>query len=211
MFCSQHKTWHIFLAYQVVNLFCAVFNAYGKLLPYVANVSLYTSLLSFVVILVAVPVKAPTHTDADFVFTAFLNNTGWTKNGIAFIVGLINTNWGFSCLDTAVHMAEEVPRPERNVPVAIMGTVFIGFITSWFFIISMMFSLLDFGSVSKSLVPVLQLFYNALGNKGGAIVLESLIIATGIGCMIACQTWQSRYAGRFLATAVCRCTPSGLR
>ncbi|KAJ4305232.1 choline transporter [Kalmusia sp. IMI 367209] len=103
-----------------------------------------------------------------------------------------NTNWGFSCLDTAVHMAEEVPQPERNIPIAIMGTIFIGFVTSFFFIISMMYSLLDFDSISTSLAPILQLFYNALQNKAGAIFLESLVIATGIGCQIACQTWQSR-------------------
>lgn len=94
-------------------------------------------------------------------------------------------------------MAEEVPKPERNIPIAIMGTVLIGFITSFFFIISMMFSLLDFDSVSASLAPVLELFYDALGNKSGAIVLEALVIATGIGCQIACQTWQSRLCWSF--------------
>lgn len=94
-------------------------------------------------------------------------------------------------------MAEEVPQPERNIPIAIMGTIFIGFVTSFFFIISMMFSLLNFDAVSASLAPVLQLFYDALGNKAGAIVLEALVIATGIGCQIACHTWQSRLCWSF--------------
>lgn len=79
-----------------------------------------------------------------------------------------------------------MPQPEKNVPIAIMGTVFIGFVTSFAFIISMMFSLLDLDSVSAGLAPVLNLFYGALGNKAGAIVLEALVIATGVGCQIAC-------------------------
>jgi choline transport protein len=86
---SEYQTWHIFLAYQCVNAFSAIFNCYGKALPKIATVSLYTTLVSFAVILITVPAKAPTHRDAKFVFQTFLNNTGWSNNGIAFIVGLI--------------------------------------------------------------------------------------------------------------------------
>ncbi|KAF2115006.1 amino acid/polyamine transporter I [Lophiotrema nucula] len=192
-----YTVYHVFAAYQCVNVFSAIFNCYGKLLPQIATVSLYTTLVSFIIVLITVPAKAPTHRDARFVFETLMNNTGWSTNGIAFIVGLINTNWGFSCLDTAVHLAEEVPQPERNIPIAIMGTVIIGFVTSFAFIISMMFSLLNFDAVSVSLAPILELFYDALGNKAGAIVLESLVIATGIGCQIACHTWQSRLCWSF--------------
>ncbi|KAL2004677.1 hypothetical protein VTN00DRAFT_3205, partial [Thermoascus crustaceus] len=127
------KSWHVFVGYQVVNAFAFIFNCFGKLLPAVATASLYTTLISFLVILITVPAKAPTYQDAKFVFAAFLNNTGWSRNGIAFITGFINVNWGFSCLDTAVHMAEEIHRPERMIPIAIIGTIAIGFVTSFAF------------------------------------------------------------------------------
>jgi choline transport protein len=189
----------VFVAYQVVNIFSFVFNCHGKSLPLIAQISLYTSLLSFVVILITVPAVAPTHQHAKFVFATFINSTGWNSGGIAFIVGLINTNWGFSCLDTAVHLAEEVHQPERMVPIAIMGTVIIGFVTSWFFSMSMMFSINHFAKIANSAtgVPMLELFFQALQNRAGAIVLESLVIATGFGCMIACQTWASRLCWSF--------------
>ncbi|KAK7536466.1 amino acid permease-domain-containing protein [Phyllosticta citribraziliensis] len=150
--------------------------------------------------MVAVPAKAPTHQDAKFVFATFINNTGWSQNGIAFIVGLVNTNWAFACLDCATHLSEEVARPERMIPIAIMGTVAIGFVTSWFYAISMFFSIVgpfqDLVETSTG-VPILELFYAALGSKGGAIVLEAFIIATGIGCLIASHTWQSRLCWSF--------------
>ena len=194
------QPWHVVVAYQIANLFCYFFNCFGKTLPTVATVTLYTSLISFAVILITVPSVAPTHKDAKFVFATFINNTGWSENGIAFIVGLVNTNWAFACLDCATHMAEEVPRPERNIPIAIMGTVAIGFVTSWFYSVSMFFSIVGpfTGLVNTStLVPILELFYTALGSKTGAIVLESLILATGIGCQIASHTWQSRLCWSF--------------
>lgn len=96
-------------------------------------------LVLLLVILITVPSVATTHQTAQFVFATFVNNTGWSSNGIAFIVGLINANWAFACLDCATHMAEEVERLERNIPIAIMGTVAIGFVTSWFYSTAMFF------------------------------------------------------------------------
>lgn len=187
------------VAYQLINFFAFFFNCYGHSLPKIASIALYTSLVSFLAILITVPAKAPTHADAKFVFATFLNNTGWSENGIAYIVGLINANWAFACLDCATHLAEEVPRPERHVPIAIMGTVAIGFVTSWFFSISMMFGISNFEQISNTstLVPLLQLFYQAIGTKGGAIVLEALVVATGVTCLISSHTWQSRLCWSF--------------
>ncbi len=161
---------------------------------------MWTSLTSFAVILITVPAVAPTHQHAKFVFATFINNTGWQQGGIAFIVGLVNTNWSFACLDCATHLAEEVHRPEKVIPIAIMGTVAIGFVTSWFFSMAMFFSIVgDFSNIGASStgIPILQLFYQALNHKAGAIVLESLIIATGVGCLVASHTWQSRLCWSF--------------
>ncbi|MCJ1314942.1 hypothetical protein MMC15_000256 [Xylographa vitiligo] len=191
--------WHLVVAYQVVNAFAFIFNCYGRILPTVATVALYTSLISFFVTLIVVPARAPTHQDAVFVFANFVNNTGWASNGIAFIVGLINTNYAFACLDCATHMAEEVHRPEKMIPIAIMGTVAIGFVTAWFYSVSMFFSMQSLEDLFSTLtgVPILQLYYQALSNTAGAIFLETMIIATGVGCLIASHTWQSRLCWSF--------------
>ncbi|KAF1939146.1 amino acid transporter [Clathrospora elynae] len=194
------KPWNVFVAYQLANIFCFLFNCYGKTLPTVAQTTLWTSLVSFAVILITVPAVAPTHQHAKFVFATFINNTGWQQGGIAFIVGLVNTNWSFACLDCATHLAEEVHQPERMVPVAIMGTVTIGFVTSWFFSMAIFFSIVgDFAEIGASAtgVPILEIFYRALNHKAGAVVLEVFIIATGLGCLVASHTWQSRLCWSF--------------
>ena len=103
----------------MINLVVFFFNCYGKVLLAIAKATMYCSIISFVVIVVTIPASAPTHMTASFVFETLINNTGWTLDGIAFIVGLINTNWAFSCLDCVTHLAEEVPRPERVIPIAI--------------------------------------------------------------------------------------------
>lgn len=193
------KPWHTVVAYEVLNFFCWIFNCYGKVLPKVATCTLAISLLSYLVILITVPASAPTHGTAEFVFTHFVNSTGWPSDGIAFLVGLINPNWVFACLDSATHLAEEVAQPERSIPIAILCTVLIGFVTSWTYCIALFFSVSSVKPLltTPTQVPILELFYQALQNKAGAIVLETLILVTGIGCQIACQTWQSRLCWSF--------------
>ena len=80
-----------------------------------------------------------------------------------------------------------------------MGTVFIGFLTSWLYAIALFFSMnnLDQLQTTETLVPLLALFNQALRSKAGAIVLESMFIATGIWCLVASHTWQSRLCWSF--------------
>ena len=80
-----------------------------------------------------------------------------------------------------------------------MATVAIGFTTSWFYAIALFFSMSNLDELfnTDTLVPILQLFYQALRNKAGAIVLESLIMTTGIFCLVASHTWQCRLCWSF--------------
>ena len=160
--------------------------------------SFYVSLSSFIIILVAVPAGAPSHKSANNVFTEFINTTGWDNDGMAFILGLVNANWPYIGLDSAIHLADEVASPETAIPKTIMWTVAIGFCTALGFVISMMFSLQDIATVTQTptLVLIIAILDQAL-NKAGAIGLDSLILLTGMGCQIACHTWQGRICWSF--------------
>lgn len=80
-----------------------------------------------------------------------------------------------------------------------MGTVAIGFVTSWFYSIALFFSMNSLSDLqdTETLVPLLALFYQALGTKAGAIVLETFFMMTGIWCLVASHTWQSRLCWSF--------------
>jgi choline transport protein len=192
--------WQVFVAYEVINIVIFLFNCYAKWLPRLSQMALYTSIFSFVVIMITVLVcSRGNYQTPDFVFTQFHNNTGWASSGIAFIVGLINPNWCFSCLDCATHMAEEVSEPERVIPIAIMTTVAMGFCTSFPFVIAMFFCIRNLDDIyaSNTGVPILDIFYQALQNRAGALCLETLIVLTAFGCTIASHTWQARLAWSF--------------
>ncbi|CCD26683.1 Hnm1p NDAI_0I01140 [Naumovozyma dairenensis CBS 421] len=194
------KRWHVFVCFEILHLFLMIFNCYGKSLPIISASSLYISLSSFLIITITVlACSRGQFNDAKFVFATFYNETGWKNSGIAFIVGLINPAWSFSCLDCATHMAFEVEKPERVIPIAILSTIAIGFITSFCYVISMFFSLRDLDSILKSTTgaPILDIYNQALGNKAGAIILGCMILFTSFGCVIACHTWQARLGWSF--------------
>jgi choline transport protein len=157
--------------------------------------SLYFSLLSFFTITLAVLIASPKKASSDSVWRSFTNSSGWQSDAIAWFTGLLGVNWGFSCLDSCTHMAEEIPHPERNIPKAILGTVAIGFITSWIYSIALFFSMQDIDAVigTVTYVPSLELFRQALkGSVAGAVALQALVIVTAIGCLMSVHTWQCR-------------------
>lgn len=194
------KKWQLFVIYQLVNLFLVLFNCYGKFLPMIANSALYISLFSYVVITITVLVSSRGNfRDPAFVFTQFENNTGWSSAGIAFIVGLVNPNWSFSCLDSATHLAEEVHEANKVIPIAILGTVTIGMVTSVTYSIAMFFSLHNLDAIINSTTgfPILDIYHQALNNRTGAICLGVLIFLTACGCTISSHTWQARLCWSF--------------
>ncbi|KAH3686899.1 hypothetical protein WICPIJ_002130 [Wickerhamomyces pijperi] len=194
------KTWEVFVAFQVLNAFITLFNIYEKPLPLIAQSALWVSIFSFVTITITVlSCSAGNFQKPSFVFTEFNNATGWSSSGIAFIVGLINPAWSFSCLDSATHMCEEIKQPERKIPLAILCTVAIGFSTSFIYVICMFFSIRNLDEIlnSNTGVPILDIYHQALQNKHGALALESLIVLTAFGCNISSQTWMTRLCWSF--------------
>lgn len=194
------ETWQVFVTYEIVNVLLVLCNIWERPLPYISQSALYVSLFSFVVITVTVLARSSgNYQTAHFVFVEFSNGTGWSSAGIAFIVGLINPNWSFSCLDAATHLAEETLKPEVDIPKAIIGTVIIGFVTSFTYAISIFFCILDLEDIlsSNTGVPIMDIFHQALRSKAGAIVLNCLILLTAIGCNIASHTWQARLCWSF--------------
>lgn len=64
-------------------------------------------------------------TDAEFVFENFSNTTGWS-DGMAWILGLLQSALSLIGYDAVAHMVEEMPRPTRDAPNAMISAVLIG-------------------------------------------------------------------------------------
>ncbi|KAF8475840.1 amino acid/polyamine transporter I [Kalaharituber pfeilii] len=197
-----YKPWMGFVGYQILNFLTFFLNCYSHILPYLASTSLWLSLFSFVTVTITILAVSPQKADAADIFGkgGYVNMSGWESDALNVLTGLLGVNWGFSCLDGCVHLAEEMPNPSKNIPKAIMGTVTIGFITSWIFSIAIFFVITDIEAVisTPTGVPILMVFYQALReSKVGASVLLGMLIACFVGALSTIHTWMCRLTWSF--------------
>lgn len=106
-------------------------------------------IIGFVVVFAVLAAMAPKR-DADFVFVETSNLTGWPNDGIAWLIGLLSTTYAFLGYDSAAHLSEELPRPERYVPLAMVGSVVLNGLIGFAYCLMLLFSLGDLDTVLAS-------------------------------------------------------------
>ncbi|KAM5342120.1 hypothetical protein ACJ41O_015151 [Fusarium nematophilum] len=192
-----YKPWMGFVGFQAINLLAFTFNVFERVLPWVSRSLLAFTACSIAVIFVSVLAASPQKQSAENLFAHLYNISGWS-DGVAFLIGLNSTNWAFSCLDAAVHLADEIPNPRRNIPRALLVTVALGAVTGFLTVLALFISAPSLDTIVSSSVPSLQIFYDAFGkNTAAAIGLQSLVTISASGAIIGVQTWQSRIAWAF--------------
>lgn len=88
---------------------------------------MYWSILSVVIISIIL-LSMSEKTDAKKVFTDFNNETGWS-DGVAWILGLLQSALSLIGFDVVLHLTEEMPNPSRDAPRAMLLAVVIGGVT----------------------------------------------------------------------------------
>ncbi|KAH6687427.1 amino acid/polyamine transporter I [Plectosphaerella plurivora] len=193
----EYKPWMGFVGYQITNLLAFSFNLFERCLPWVSKTLLAYTLMAVTVVFVATLAGPGRQLSAEDFFAHLYNISGW-PDGVAFFIGLNACNWAFSCLDAAVHLADEIPEPRKNIPKALLATVGLGSFTGLAIIFSLFFSVTDVEAVAGAATPSLQIFYDAFnGNTAAALGLQVLITISGAAAIIGIHTWQSRIAWAF--------------
>ncbi|TVY24173.1 Choline transport protein, partial [Lachnellula hyalina] len=196
------QRWHQFLIYIGYNLVAFLVNAFmTDALPVITKSAFLWSLVGFVVISITVLACAsPEYSSAEFVFTEFLNETGW-PDGISWLLGLLQAGLGLTGFDAVAHMIEEIPNPEVEGPKIMIACVGIGIFTGFIFLMVLLFvaGTIDGpdGVIESTAGPLLQIFYNATGNKAGAICLLIFPLVCLLFATTSIMTTSSRMTYAF--------------
>jgi amino acid transporter len=93
--------WNVILVYAVVLLIHGLMNTFGiRLVAFLNNVSVWWHLLGVAIIVGALAIIPTHHQSASFVFTHFVNNTGWGGAPIyVFAIGLLLAQYTFTGYD----------------------------------------------------------------------------------------------------------------
>lgn len=187
-----YKQWMGFLTFQGFTWTAAVMVVCERVLPAMSKTFMYGSVVTMSAIVIALLAPNREKQSAAVVFGAegYYNTSGW-PDGVAFLVGISGINWGFSCLDAATHLAEEIPEPKKNLPKALLYTIVIGLISGMTIVLAIFFTATDLPHTT-SILGLLYTVYN--GNPNCAYVLGVMILLLAWGAVIGVHTWHSRIA-----------------
>lgn len=161
--------WQTFLLYIAWTAVAFCLNMFAvKILPALEKAAFYWSIAGFFVVIVAcLACSHGNYMPAKSVFAQWTNETGW-PDGMAFILGLLQSVFGLTAFDAATHMIEEIPAPGKNAPKVMITAVLLGSSTSWIFTVVLLFCLKDLDTViSAATGPLLQIYYQATNNVAG--------------------------------------------
>lgn len=111
-----------FLLYLFFIILPLFMNLHSFMLPFYSSFGAFLTVGGFFAWAITVLVKAP-KSSAEFVFTTFLNNTGYTSNGWVFIMAFYNSIYGLYGTDAMMHLVEEMRNAAEDAPVSSPGSL----------------------------------------------------------------------------------------
>ncbi|KAH6867348.1 amino acid permease [Thelonectria olida] len=186
--------WQGMLFYWAVLVCAGVINIWGmKVMPRLNLLSGIIHIVAFVAILITLGVMAPKNTSS-FVFTEFVNSSGWKSDGISWLVGMQSAVYPFLGYDAACHLAEELPHASRNVPLAMVGSVVLNGIIGFAYCIILLYSAgsLDALLQTPTGYPFMQIFLDATESRAGAMIMSLMPVLIAFAATIAGTASTSR-------------------
>ncbi|ANB14005.1 Hnm1p [Sugiyamaella lignohabitans] len=175
----EPKDWQVVLICWALCLVCLVINIFiNKMLHHISKFALWWTIGGFIVCTVTILAVSKYKQDASFVFTGYINNSGWNNNGMA-VFFLQNAAYGMCCYDAPCHMGEEMENASRDIARAVVLSVVVGFVTGFAFVLALLFCIRDLDTVAATAtgVPLLEIFFQSTNNsKAGASCLLVIIM-----------------------------------
>lgn len=159
------KTWHTYLLHVLMCIIAFLATSrFPAAIGRVGIVIFWLSLAGFVASIATLLAVHQNKQPGDTVFRDYNNTSGWS-DGWAMVIGITACLWAYSGLDGPTHLAEEVPNPSRNVPIAIFLTIGLGIVTVIAWNIALMFVVTDVDAIIESAVPILEVYNQGLDSK----------------------------------------------
>ncbi|KPM38496.1 hypothetical protein AK830_g8056 [Neonectria ditissima] len=186
--------WQGMLFYWAILAYAAVLNIWGmKAMPHINLASGILHVVAFVGIIITIGVMAPKNTSS-FVFTEFVNSSGWKSDGISWLVGMQSAVYPFLGYDAACHLAEELPHAARNVPLAMVGSVVVNGVIGFVYCIILLYcsSSLDSLLQSRTGFPFMQIFLDATQSRAAATIMSLMPVLIATAATVAGVASTSR-------------------
>ncbi|KAH8554093.1 amino acid/polyamine transporter I [Umbelopsis sp. PMI_123] len=141
------------------------------------------ALIGTIIIVIAMPAMAPSHQSAKWVFTEFINNTGYANSGLVFLLGMLQAGWTLIGYETSAQIVEETHRADIAAPRGIIVSIIGAWIQGLVLILAVLFSIQDADDIMTSTVPIARLFYTTTGNNGLTVFFLLILLGAQLGSL----------------------------
>ncbi|EED16048.1 amino acid transporter, putative [Talaromyces stipitatus ATCC 10500] len=151
-----------------------------KIYPAVSKFMVWFINAGTIFIFVALLTRTTPKASARQVFIDVVNETGWSSNGLVFLLGFLPGSVAIACFDTAAHMAEEMDQPDRQVPQVMIGASLLCALSAIPMIITFLFCTTNPYTLLNPIggQPVYQVLHDAFHSDG------LLVVALIIYCVV---------------------------
>ncbi|KAL8332160.1 hypothetical protein RB593_002484 [Gaeumannomyces tritici] len=217
----EAQPWHVFVAYLIVTWLAAALVCLANRAMPRANdfgvVAILGGFLITVIVVAAMPGHdgRPPHAPSSFVWGEWTADIGY-PDGFVFVAGMLNGAYSVGAVDATTHLAEEIPNPRRNVPIALGLQMSIGFVTGFCYLVAIMYAINDYAALLRSPYPIAEIYRQATDSAAGATGLLALVLVcitlTILGLHITCgrALWALARDGATPRAAVLRRVHRGL-
>jgi amino acid permease (GABA permease) len=186
---------YIVLIYGVVLLIHGLLNTFGiGVVAFLNNVSVWWHLGGVAIIFILLFLVPSHHQSVSFIFTTFVNNTGFGFSGApiyVFCIGLLLAQYTFTGYDASAHMTEETHNAAVAGPRGIVWSIIISLIAGWILLIAVTGAIQDYAAESTAVTPGAQVFLDAMGHNGGLFLLF-IVVGAQFYCGMSSVTANSR-------------------
>ncbi|KAF9426611.1 hypothetical protein BGZ76_002678 [Entomortierella beljakovae] len=162
-------------------------------------VSVWWHLIGTILIVAVLLATTSEKQSAEFVFTHWENETGWSSGFYVFMLGLLQSQYTLSGYDSAAHMSEETKNAQQGGPWGIIRAIVTASIVGWFFLIGVTFCITDFAKqvIEPEVgVTLSQMFLDSAG-LSWATVLILVLLGAQFFCGSALTLASSRMVYAF--------------
>jgi amino acid permease (GABA permease) len=190
---------HVIGVYAVVLLIHGLMNTFGiRLVALLNNVSVWWHIVGVLVIVGALAFIPSHHQSVSYVFTQYVNLTGWAGAPIyVFAIGLLLAQYTFTGYDASAHLTEETEGAAVAGPRGIVMSIVVSLIAGWILLLGVTFAIQNFNNEYNAINtyglagPPLQIFIDAIGLTG-AKLLMLIVIGAQFFCGMSSVTSNSR-------------------
>ncbi|MGH7761742.1 MAG: amino acid permease [Candidatus Dormibacteraceae bacterium] len=182
----------IVLIYAAVLFLHGLLNTFGVgVVALLNDISVWWHLIGVAVIFIVLFFVPAHHQSVSFIFTNFVNNTGFGNSYYVFLIGLLLAQYTFTGYDASAHMTEETHNAAVAGPRGIVWSIIISLIAGWILLIGVTSAIQNYSAESTAVTPAAQIFIDAVGHNLGLFLLF-IVVGAQFYCGMSSVTANSR-------------------